>query len=274
MKRDRFYKRLFEIIPGLLTWTTIIGLSILAFIKPVWVAIFVITFDLYWVIRISYLTFLLVFAYRRLGKEKKIDWLKESKECYHGLTQLSILKNILYTPASARASRFKCRKEVRPIKTLGWCGIPDSAKNFGGKDLKRFFMFEEIAKITGLKTSVSYRNYTYNTMQNFYNTVDLLICTSSTEGGPLPVFEAVACGVPVISTNVGLVQEMASIQTFETVQQAVKIINQFNDIDRLQEYRNKQCSQFLTDMSMEQYVKYWEEFFECCARLNTTCNFQ
>lgn len=79
MKRDRFYKRLFEMIPGLLTWTTIVGLFVLAFIKPVWVAIFVITFDLYWVIRISYLTFLLVFAYRRLGKEKKIDWLKESQ---------------------------------------------------------------------------------------------------------------------------------------------------------------------------------------------------
>ena len=79
MKRDRFYKRLFEIIPGLLTWTTLVGLFILAFIKPIWVAIFVITFDLYWVIRISYLTFLLVFAYRRLGKEKKIDWLKESR---------------------------------------------------------------------------------------------------------------------------------------------------------------------------------------------------
>ena len=79
MKRDRFYKRLFEIIPGLLTWTTLGGLFILAFIRPVWVAIFVITFDLYWVIRISYLTFLLVFAYRRLGKEKKIDWLKESQ---------------------------------------------------------------------------------------------------------------------------------------------------------------------------------------------------
>ena len=78
MEKNRFYRRLFEIIPGLLTWTTLGGLFILAFFRPLWVAIFVITFDLYWVIRISYLTFLLVFAYRRLSKEKKIDWLKES----------------------------------------------------------------------------------------------------------------------------------------------------------------------------------------------------
>ena len=76
MKRDRFYKRLFEIIPGLLTWLTLGSLFILAFIKPLWVAIFVITFDLYWVARISYLTTLLILAYRKLEKEKKTDWLK------------------------------------------------------------------------------------------------------------------------------------------------------------------------------------------------------
>ncbi len=77
MKRDEFYRRLFEIIPGLLTWSTLITLFILAFVKPIWVAIFVITFDVYWVIRVSYLTMLLVFAYGRLEKEKKIDWLKD-----------------------------------------------------------------------------------------------------------------------------------------------------------------------------------------------------
>lgn len=77
MKRDRFYRRLFEIIPGLLTWSTLISLFILAFVKPLWVAIFVITFDVYWVIRVSYLTTLLIFAYRRLESQKKIDWLKK-----------------------------------------------------------------------------------------------------------------------------------------------------------------------------------------------------
>ncbi|MDD3905949.1 MAG: glycosyltransferase family 2 protein [Candidatus Omnitrophica bacterium] len=98
MKKDRFYQRLFEIIPGFLTWTTLGGLFALAFIKPLWVAIFVITFDLYWVIRISYLTFLLVFAYRRLGKEKKIDWLKESRSagCVDGLEYKNIYHAVLF----------------------------------------------------------------------------------------------------------------------------------------------------------------------------------
>jgi hypothetical protein len=74
MKNDRFYKRLFEIIPGLLTWATLIGLPVLAVIKPLWVAIFVIVFDLYWAVRVGYLTTLMLFAYRKLEREKKIDW--------------------------------------------------------------------------------------------------------------------------------------------------------------------------------------------------------
>ncbi|MFA6078610.1 MAG: glycosyltransferase family 2 protein [Candidatus Omnitrophota bacterium] len=80
MKKSRVYKRAFEIIPGALTWATLIGLPLLAVIKPLWVAIFIITFDLYWAIRVGYLTTLLIFAYRRLGREKNMDWLKRCRD--------------------------------------------------------------------------------------------------------------------------------------------------------------------------------------------------
>ena len=80
MRDDRFYRRLFEIIPGFLTWGTLLSLFILAFIKPLWVAIAVITFDIYWVVRVSYLTALLFFAYRKLEKDKGIDWIKKCVE--------------------------------------------------------------------------------------------------------------------------------------------------------------------------------------------------
>jgi hypothetical protein len=80
MRRDRALKRFFEMVPGLLTWATLGGLFVLAFIRPVWVAVFVITFDLYWVIRTMYLTSLLLFAYRRLNRERKHDWLRRCAE--------------------------------------------------------------------------------------------------------------------------------------------------------------------------------------------------
>lgn len=42
-------------------------------------------------------------------------------------------------------------------------------------------------------------------MPGFYASLDVLVCTSKTEAGPAPVLEALACGVSVVSTNVGMV---------------------------------------------------------------------
>ena len=45
-------------------------------------------------------------------------------------------------------------------------------------------------------------------MPNYYNEIDLYICASKTEGTPNPVLEAMACGIPIISTDVGIVPEV------------------------------------------------------------------
>lgn len=45
-------------------------------------------------------------------------------------------------------------------------------------------------------------------MPVFYSTIDVYICASSCEGTPNPVLESMACGVPVISTDVGIVTEV------------------------------------------------------------------
>jgi glycosyltransferase involved in cell wall biosynthesis len=45
--------------------------------------------------------------------------------------------------------------------------------------------------------------------------MDVLLVTARNEGGPQPVLEALACGVPVISTDVGFVPELrASLPQF------------------------------------------------------------
>ncbi len=44
-------------------------------------------------------------------------------------------------------------------------------------------------------------------MPAFYDRLDVFICTSTTEGTPNPVLEAMACGIPVVSTDVGVVRE-------------------------------------------------------------------
>ena len=42
----------------------------------------------------------------------------------------------------------------------------------------------------------------------FFKKVDVFLCTSDFEGGPLPVLEAMASGIPVVSTEVGVAQEI------------------------------------------------------------------
>jgi glycosyltransferase involved in cell wall biosynthesis len=44
-------------------------------------------------------------------------------------------------------------------------------------------------------------------MPDYYASIDVLLCASKIEGTPNPVLEAMACGVPVISTDVGIVPE-------------------------------------------------------------------
>lgn len=46
----------------------------------------------------------------------------------------------------------------------------------------------------------------------FYNAIDYLIITSSNEGAPIPLLEAMACGVPVIAPDVGCCFEFPVIQ--------------------------------------------------------------
>lgn len=46
-------------------------------------------------------------------------------------------------------------------------------------------------------------------MPNYYASIDVYLCMSETEGTPNPILECMACGVPFISTRVGIVPEVA-----------------------------------------------------------------
>ena len=68
-------KRFLEILPGTLSWGIIIGLALLAGVRPVLCAVVIITFDFYWIIRTGYLTALLIMAHRKLYQQRDVNWL-------------------------------------------------------------------------------------------------------------------------------------------------------------------------------------------------------
>lgn len=72
--------RILEIIPGFLVWTTFIAAILLSIFNPIWALYFIIVFDLYWLIRITYLLTYLLISYGRFRKDVKIDWLYKLKK--------------------------------------------------------------------------------------------------------------------------------------------------------------------------------------------------
>ena len=67
-------QRLFEIMPGLTSWLILLGMITLALSKPLWAAILIIAFDLYWLFKLTYMMIFLLLSYFRLTTEEETDW--------------------------------------------------------------------------------------------------------------------------------------------------------------------------------------------------------
>ena len=84
--------RFFEILPGAIAWITLLGLLLLSWKLPIWAAIFIITFDLYWLIKTVFLSFHLRLSAKRLKKHMVVDWhAKLANMRWEHLQQLIIL---------------------------------------------------------------------------------------------------------------------------------------------------------------------------------------
>jgi cellulose synthase/poly-beta-1,6-N-acetylglucosamine synthase-like glycosyltransferase len=79
-KKERILYRFLEILPGFLSFFTLFFALIFSWKKPVWVGIFIIFFDVYWILKILYLSFHQVSAFLKMRKNLKINWLERVKE--------------------------------------------------------------------------------------------------------------------------------------------------------------------------------------------------
>ena len=82
--RDRRAYRLLEIFPGFLSIFSLLALTILSYFRPVWVAYFIIAFDIYWLLLVIYMAIFLVTSYHRLQVGLKTDWRKKCEELKDG----------------------------------------------------------------------------------------------------------------------------------------------------------------------------------------------
>ncbi|MFH1791309.1 MAG: glycosyltransferase family 2 protein [Candidatus Omnitrophota bacterium] len=110
-------QRFFEIVPGFTSWAIIVGMTVLAVVRPAIAAVIIIAFDFHWLLRLFYITIFLVLSYNRLTIEKETDWMARVK----GLDDIDSLIEGLNKPvpgedAKARLSGFFFRKQAQSIK--------------------------------------------------------------------------------------------------------------------------------------------------------------
>lgn len=115
-KKEKFVQRVFEIMPGAVSWSIILGMFILSFLHPLTAAIIIISFDFYWIIRLFYMTLFLSLSYYRLSIEAKTDWMIRIKGLKDIRTYIEDVKN------SSKPERFKRRfsrfLHCRELKSL------------------------------------------------------------------------------------------------------------------------------------------------------------
>jgi len=144
-------------------------------------------------------------------------------------TSLYPSRIIHYCPEGVNTSLFYPRvKEAKRRISVGWVGNPD----WGFDDHKGYngILIPLIREVDRLKLPIDFKiagsatnKLSRGGMPAFYNSLDILLCTSKSEGAPLPILEASACGIMWISTDVGIVKVLSgSIQSEFIVERSVE----------------------------------------------------
>jgi len=181
------------------------------------------------------------------------------------------------------------RIKDRPI-VIGWVG---NSVHSGQEDvdLKGFHTIikpviqelkEDGYNIEGYYADRNERWRVEKEMPKYYSEIDVCICSSIHEGTPRPVLEAMNCGVPIISTDVGIVSEIFGEKQKEFIignrengkndEEIKKLLKQ--KITKL--YNNREIFKELSKENLESVFKFdggktikdFEQFFDECLAMN------
>jgi len=119
------FVRFLEIIPGVLTWVTLLGAPTLAYFHPVWISVYIILFDLYWFLKGANVAVHLLHSYATLKTHKKIDWLDWSKRLQNKREFISYLQKQIGSSTDRRVRNLMKRQlavvqELEPDRDLDW----------------------------------------------------------------------------------------------------------------------------------------------------------
>lgn len=173
--------------------------------------------------------------------------------------------------------RFKNIKKRNLV--VGWVGNSaweSDKEDFKGVNTILKPTIEKLAK-DGYKIERFFADKTermipHDKMVEYYSKIDVLVCTSKIEGTPNPVLEAMACGVPVISTDVGIVNDalgklghkyILKERTKECLEQTFKdFFENLDDIEKLSNENLKQIKNWEWKNICKKFEKFFDKQFE------------
>lgn len=171
--------------------------------------------------------------------------------------------------------RFK-EENINKVK-IGWVGNSEFTDTEGYSDLKgvRTIIIPAIEELIeeGYPIEMKFadrkdRLIPHDEMPEYYNSIDLYICASKNEGTPNPVLESMASGVPVISTNVGIVRDafgkkqseyILKNRTKEALKENIKKL--MNNKSQFKELSEENLEK-IKDWSWKKKCDQFKEFFE------------
>ena len=194
-----------------------------------------------------------------------------------------IVDDTLFIPKNLE--RFELFEAGKKDLVIGWVG--NSNWNIKYKDFKGFHTIVEpvldelIAEGYPIKKYYADKNIKVRAnfeMPDYYSEIDVCLCTSMTEGTPRPIMESMLCGVPIITTDVGIATDLfgnlqmnfvlgqrVDVDDDESIKRKLKEkIKEIFDKKYLLKELSKEnvinSSKIATEKIIQQYEKYFDEF--------------
>ena len=170
------------------------------------------------------------------------------------------VKAPMFCPFGADTDVFPWTHKITgPIRRLGIIGGKDRTESWAAHQEyitnKGLDMFSNICQ-RGNYEPVYIHGKNDIPPHELYSDIDALICCSEIEGGPLGIFEAASCGVPVLTRRVGNVKDVKGIATFETVDDALEQLKTWNEnLDALYDYTRQVTLEVRVHWSMRTLLK-------------------
>ena len=175
----------------------------------------------------------------------------------------TVSQPMVYLPCGVEPLEFVMRPPPRQVRRLGFVGWSGTCTehNDAYKAVKRPDLFLEVCRLAECEAVFI---HTQPSTASLYDNIDMLICTSSVEGGPLGIFEAACSGVPVLSTCVGNVARLEHVRFFTTPEEAAEVIKELNaDQAKLVAYTQAVTAEVRQRFNWDTlYVNHWRPLFQ------------